>query len=537
MKKNLGRWAGLMGLALAGVGAAWLGVKRTEEGLSRRLFAVAGKSTDEGGISGLEFAPERANEHTPAMIVAHGFSGCKELMQFIGAEIGRRGVRTLLFDFSGHGASPVPFLPPTNVDFSQVVNRNVGQIERIYSYIRDKMPEAPVGVLGHSMGSGAITFFAAKHPELKATIPVSPVGDLPVDKTMPRNLLALVGQRDIPISISSAWQLLRQANGNENAPTETTLGDFAKGTARRMKVLKGLDHISILYAPATVKEITDWIDRCFGTEGPAQIRTAERLRWTGVGLVAAFSALFPYARLLTGALGVAGKNPKASGFKLSDHAGAIAWLLGSQFASVLVWNKAKLPKLVRLQLGDYIAAFFGLSGVISWAGLLLFGQGRLKLTEMAQGGQGGTAAKAKAWLALPFDMWLFTYLVLGRFSRRTWMGFTLTPPRRKAMALIVPAMLPYFLADEYVYRRVGGWKGYGLSMLGKLGVIAALLLAVRLKPELSFLVILLPVMLLTFALFGFYSLWQYQQGHDFVTTAVFQTLVFAWMVSTLFPVI
>ncbi len=541
MNKNWSKWAGALGLTLAGFGAAWLGIKRSEQGITRRYFNLAGGNEEEGGIAGLAFEPEQATAETPAMIVAHGFSGSKELMQNIGLEIARRGVRAYLFDFPGHGSAPVPLVPPKGQDFSAVLNTNTFQVERIYNYIRHDLPKAAIGVLGHSMGSAAIANFATNHPELKATIPVSPVGTPEFSPTIPKNLLVLVGQRDIPFSLDSSRQLFARATGKATPAqdTDTLIGDFKRGTARRFKVLKGLDHISILFAPSTMREISEWLGQSFGTDGPQQSVTIARLRWTGAGIATALAAFFPFSRLLTDIL----TKPPAKAATLTDrprfadHAGAIALVLGSQFASAVILNKVTLPKFVRLQLGDYVASFFGLSGLITWAGLGIFGRGRLKLAQSSRAAQSDLGQKTMAWGVLPICLWAFVYATLGRFSHRTWNSFALTPTRARSMALITASMLPYFLADEFVFRRVGGWRGYGLSLLGKVGAVAALGLAVKLKPELGFLLILLPIMVLTFALFGLCSVWQYQQGHDFVTTGLFQTLIFAWMVSTLFPVI
>jgi pimeloyl-ACP methyl ester carboxylesterase len=537
MLRKTGWWVGALGVTLAGLGVAWQGIKQSEAGLTRRFFKLEGERQGEGEISALAFEPEQATSQTPAMIVAHGFSASKEIMQFIGVEIARRGLRAYLFDFAGHGAAPVPFVPPGGTDFSSVVTNNVRQVERIYNLLRRNFPKAEIGVLGHSMGSAAIANFAADHPELKATIPVSPVGAPAFSPENPRNLLVLVGQRDIPFSKDSSRELFKLATGQASPGEGDTIGKFKNGSARRLKILNGLDHISILYAPTTMREITNWLGQSFGLPGTYQNVTSERLRWTGLGLASSFAAFFPFASLLTKLLGGQSKPPQLQNWKFADHAGAMALVLGSQFASAVLLNKVKLPKLIRLQLGDYLAAFFGLSGLISWAGLLLFGRGQLKLGQISSAASEGSGTKLKSWVGLPFGLWLFVYLTLGRFSHRTWSNFSLTPTRARAMALISLSILPYFTADEFVFRRMGGLKGYFLSFTGKLGVIAALVLAVRLRPELSFLMILLPVMVLTFAVFGLCSGWQFRQNYDFVTSAVFQTLIFAWMVSILFPVI
>jgi hypothetical protein len=67
--------------------------------------------------------------------------------------------------------------------------------------------------------------------------------------------------------------------------------------------------------------------------------------------------------------------------------------------------------------------------------------------------------------------------------------------------------------------------------------MAALVLAVKLKPELSFLLILFAPMLLAFLLFEICAIWRFRKSQDPVAGAVFQTLVFAWIISALFPLL
>jgi pimeloyl-ACP methyl ester carboxylesterase len=540
MAGNWKKWAGALAVTLAGLGAAWVGVKQSEMGLARRYFKLPGEQNGEQPLPVLAFEPEEAKPQSPAMLVAHGFSGNKELMQAIGVEVARHGLRTFMVDFPGHGASKTASVTPQQ-DFSNVVAANVRQLERIYQHVRQKFPKAEVGVLGHSMGSGAVLNFAAGRPELAAAIPISVAGIQPASRTNPKNMLLLVGERDVPICLSSATEIFEKATGQANPGPEKTVGNFADGSARRFKILPKLDHITILFATSTMREISQWLEKSFGVVHSAQAGGVDRLRWTGLGLASAFAAFFPYSALLTQLLDLKAKPEKpalsASQTRPLNRTLAVAVMTASPFISVLVWNKLKVPRLVRLQLGDYIMAFFGLGGVVAWAGLAGSQGKRLNLGRMSQAARGNLNQKALSWAILPLGLWAFVYATLGRFSRRTWYGFSLTPARARAMTTITAGLLPYFLANELVYRQIGGWKGYGLSLVSKFSLVAALILAVRLKPELSFLVILLPAMVLTFILFELYAMWQYRQGRDFVTTGVFQALVFAWIISALFPLI
>jgi len=74
-----------------------------EDNISRRTFTVEGNLP----VPVLEMYPA-TGETSLVAVVAHGFSGSKELMASFGVELARAGVTAYLFDFPGHGESPVP---------------------------------------------------------------------------------------------------------------------------------------------------------------------------------------------------------------------------------------------------------------------------------------------------------------------------------------------------------------------------------------------------------------------------------------------
>jgi len=532
MDKGWKRWTVTLGGSVVTLAAAYEGIRRSEKGLKRRYLSIPG-SASETPVPVLVLESKTAQLDSPILLAVHGVISNKEYMQLIGSEIARMGLRVFMPDLPGHGASNASFATPVQ-DFSNVVGGNVAQLERLYRYVREKFPQAPVGVLGHSMGSGAILNFAVTKPELAVAIPVSVAGRQPATPENPKNMLMLVGERDIPICLSSAKQLYDAATGLPE-PQSTLFGAFENGTARVHKVLPRLDHISIMLAPQTAQEIREWLGHTFGLPSGDNKAMVSRLRWTSAGLVASIASYLPFSALLTRMWGLKAAPAKSPQLTFKNNLAAMGVLGVAPFASVLLLHKLKKPHLVSLVLGDYLASFFVLSGLLSWTGLAVVRRGKLNLSDISAGVNGSARTKLLNWVGLPLALWAYSYATLGRFSRRSWFSFALNGKRARTMSVLTACALPYFLASEATFRRMPGFSGYASSNLTKFSLTASMMVAARLKDEQNFLAILAMPMSIAYLLMDGYALWQYRQNRDFVTTGAYDALVLAWLVSSLFP--
>ena len=98
-KLNPARWAWIILSAIAIV-ASWWGVAALEDGLQSRRF-------ERDDVPLIFLAPEGAKD-VPGVIVAHGFSGSKQLMLGYGYTMSRTGYAVMLLDLAGHGANEQP---------------------------------------------------------------------------------------------------------------------------------------------------------------------------------------------------------------------------------------------------------------------------------------------------------------------------------------------------------------------------------------------------------------------------------------------
>jgi len=105
-------------------------------------------------------------------LFAHCFSCSKDMLaaRRIASGLATAGVAVLRFDFTGLGSSEGDF---ANTDFSS----NVEDLIRAANYLRSNY-EAPVILIGHSLGGAAVLAAAERIPEAKAVVTISAPADV-----------------------------------------------------------------------------------------------------------------------------------------------------------------------------------------------------------------------------------------------------------------------------------------------------------------------------------------------------------------------
>jgi MFS family permease len=284
-----------------------------------------------------------------------------------------------------------------------------------------------------------------------------------VTPDLPRNLLLMAGALE-PAFLDNARERLAEAGGAG--------GDPAAGTARALVAIPGVEHISILFSPAAHRAARDWLDAVFGPQPGARDYADRRVLWYGLGVLGA---------LLLGA----GLAPlvAAPASEFVPRRGAwrrLAALAGGALgATLILWLVGlaglELRSLLGLQVGGYLMAWFALAGVLSL--LILWLRPALPTWR---GLLGGLMAFALLWLGV------------GLLGQLVWLSWLLIPRRLALWPLGVLLLLPWFLAAGETVRgarwgRIGWWLAHS-------GIVAvALLLALRLSPDLGYLILILPL--------------------------------------------
>jgi pimeloyl-ACP methyl ester carboxylesterase len=474
-------------LAIALIVLSWFQIPQAQRGLVSRSIVV-------DGLQMRYLAAEGAVD-APGVVIAHGFSGSKELMLGFGYALARAGYGALLFDFAGHGSS------------SGRLDREGGSLAadvatatRVLQEQQEVDP-SKIALLGHSMGSGAVMSAGIDHAEdYRAVVAVSPTG-ADVSADVPRNLLLMAGTLE-PQFLANARDLLAAAGG----PNE----QVADGLGRSLVPIQNVEHITILFSPAARQAALDWLNRVFARP-PQSVSADSRMPWYGAHLVGWL--------LLMVALSPA--VPKGAALPATARRGRwpVVALLIAPFAAAL--GVAALERLAGVsELGGMLVA--GALGV--W--FLIMGLVWLLLGFRPPRPTGDDVAWGLVLFAL---LWV----AFGLLAQLVWLPWTLIPERLARWPFVAAAALPWLLAAGLVQTGQPFWKRLGWWALQSLLIVAGLGLAVALTPGLFFVVLLMPVIPIILAVMSIAGgavdrPWSFAIGN---------ALFFGWLLVAVFPLV
>lgn len=498
--------AAVAALAAAMILAAVPALRDSTRGLSVTRGAV-------GRIPVTVFAPA-GTQRLPAVVIAHGFAGSQQLMQPLATTLAHAGLLAISFDFPGHGRHSDPL--GSGLDDQEAMSDALR--DALAAVVADARThprgDGRVALLGHSMASDVVVRLGIEDPAITATIAVSLFFPRATDLA-PRNLLVIDGALEADELIAQGLATIRGAAGGtpEAGPV---YGRFEDGSARRLVLARGAEHIGVLYARDSLDAAVDWLAASFALpagDGWRDTRGTALLTMIG-GLVL---LAWPLSRLLPVL-----REP-AQGLALPRRELLIVAGLPALATPLLLWP---LPhRWLPLLLGGYLAMHFALYGLLmaalAWRrGHRLPGLAAFDARTVAV--IAGVAVALAAAYGTVLDGWVVS----------VWPHALRLP----LVAVMAAALLPYFLIDEWLTR--GAQPAAGAYPLTKLLLLVSLSVAVALNlAELFFLIIIVPVILLLFVVFGLASRWIGQRCGQPLVPAVVNALLFGWLIAVSFPVV
>src|SRR3989440_3221487 len=148
---------------------------------------------------------------------------------------------------------------------------------------------------------------------------------------------------------------------------------------------------------------------------------------------------------------------------------------------------------IHVLLVDYVSGYFFFTAVVLVL-LVYIVRGMAPIPIFRQ---------ATKQIVLGVLLWFFLYITLGQLLTFAWQSFTFTLPRLWRFALLFLLIWPLFLLDEGIhrgYQEEGTMRAIASSVAFKLLLIAGLFVAILITPDLDFLSIVLPVLVLVFLL-------------------------------------
>jgi hypothetical protein len=274
------RNVGIAGVLLA---ASLLGMRLLREPAYRTGYA---RLVDPRGMPFrvLVFTPEpRPAAKLPAVIVAPPVNTPPEYGRALSLELLAEGYEVLTFDWRGWEAAENRQFAPSGTP--EVL---LSDTAAAIAYLRSLpgIDAERIALTGHSAGGTLAIEAATADPRIMAAAPIGMEAD--VTTTRPRNLLWAVGLYDEFRTLTRMRDCF-WASATTAADINTTVGDFRRGTARRLGVSPTADHFTESQDRFLHREIVDWVNQAAGKPATHRYFWMQVRQW--LLLVSWFSAL------------------------------------------------------------------------------------------------------------------------------------------------------------------------------------------------------------------------------------------------------
>jgi hypothetical protein len=142
----------------------------------------------------------------------------------------------------------------------------------------------------------------------------------------------------------------------------------------------------------------------------------------------------------------------------------------------------------------------------------------------------------KKFIAATILVAAYSIFAFGAPLDRYVLSFSPIPERVPLILAVLAGTLPFFIADEWLTRGQGAARGgYPVT---KLLFLTSLALAVLLNfKKLFFLILIIPVILIFFIIYGFFSGWVNRRTGNPLVSGAANALAFAWAIAATFPLL
>ncbi|EGV17890.1 alpha/beta hydrolase [Thiocapsa marina] len=453
----------------------------------------------------------------PVVVIAHGFAGSRQMMQAYAITLARNGYLAVTFDFPGHGRNSTPFVADLEDQAARLGVLTDALVPAVSLGLRQAGADGRLALLGHSMAGDVLVRFAeSAQVPVAASVLVSPYLSPDTDTAPLRNLLLLYGALEPEMLHGQGRTAIAEATGGE-VEAGQTYGDPNDGSARRLALAPGVEHIGVLYAEGALAESLTWLDATFARTGSGYVDRR------GAGLALLFLGILCLAWPLSRLLPQVSDHPRGAG--LSWRRLLPVAIAPAVLTPLVLW---RLPSdFLSIMLGDYLALHFAVYGLLTALGVWV-----MRPAGSARQGAVSRSAMTVAILAVSVYATLAFAVPTDRFVTALLPGLE----RMHLVLAIFAGTLVYCLADEWATRGAGAARGgYWLT---KLLFLFSLLAAVALNLNaLFFLVIIVPAILVLFLIYGLLSGWVYRRTRHPAVAAVANAIAFACAVAVTFPVV
>ncbi len=435
----------------------------------------------------------------PLVVIVHGFSGARKMMQGFGLSLAKAGYTAVAIDLPGHGDNPEPM----SANITEITGATVqfmGTLKRVIDALQEGTAR-PVALIGHSMATDIVIRYALDDPRVAGLVAVSMYSEV-VTNTAPANLLMISGEYE-PGLRETALRTLRLV---DPAATENSIITRADGNVRRgALVAPHVEHVGVLYSPLTQRASLDWLDATFDRKSEtAVVRIGGAIAAVLFGTILLF---WPLTRLLP-------QNPRPPPATATPASGIIV----PAVVTPLVLYPLKTDFLPMLGM-SYLVVHIGLYGILT---LIMLWRAGIR--------------PAKFFLWPPALLIAFALGVFGFFLDRYFTNFTPTLVRLEVMAVIALGAVPFMLGDCLLLktRQHSFWP----RIVSRLAFFASVIAAIAMQPDdRLMLAFYLPVMVLYFLSYGLMARWVNARAQAPTGIGLAQGGLLAFVLGIAFPIL
>jgi dienelactone hydrolase len=517
--------------------------------------------TDQGVLTGLLYKPtDSENQQFPAIVIAHGISESAQILSSLGLELSRGGFVVLCLDLPGHGGSD-GYINQGQQDPTLGIDDAVDYLESL-----PFVDSTQIGLIGHSLGAGAVRAANTKLSNIQASILIGGgVGTTATDPkygsfnaTYPKNVLIIVGKYDVLFDITTleTTDLLGLFNTTVPIRQDILYGDFYSQTARKL-ITPQTTHLFETLDATTITQTTAWMQQTLkthqATEDPLSLIYQYREIAQALSLLALVGLILLTINPIAGFLK---KKPKAyiQDTYMPHWKAYAAWVIVNLvlfFPLIAAGFAVGFPPLI---FGSSVAWWLLLLALISVTIFkrLSSGYGRVSIVNLVRQNLPSKKILLIAVILFLGLVVIASYLqVLGISLKIVAPIFQEFTSLRRVLVFfaLLPFFLPYFFAQQ-LYLITNDFSQKGKREYIKLIFITIspflLFLAINFLPKIffgfwiipsfaGFLIEFLWLMIPIFMITTFCSLYLYKQTSNFALGTIFNALLFAWIAATVFP--
>lgn len=287
-----------------------------------------------------------AGPDTGSVVLLHGISANKIIMQYLARSFAELGLRVYIPDLPGHGRSPGPFTPEQAESCSGSLLRGLAARGMI-------VPDRTI-LAGHSMG-GAIALRLAPKFRPAGVVAISPAPMQTAHGVIHENLLF----HTVPLPFPNTLILVGQFEPGAIVDHSEEFAANAKDPSVKFAKIPWNTHVSILFSPTVARESQAWAARLLSLPNDARLPWRTNLVGCLVGIVGLLLVGAPFLHEMIGDKPVTDSDIANS---VPRFRGALEVALFSVVALHLLhyWQPLRALHLFE---GDYLASFLLIVGL------------------------------------------------------------------------------------------------------------------------------------------------------------------------------